>query len=61
MQLARITERDPDSLAYHAALRRTAPPGVGAPRPPAGGAGAKAAAAATRRMEATQGLTAYRR
>ncbi|EFJ50296.1 Kif9 type kinesin [Volvox carteri f. nagariensis] len=62
MQLARITERDPDSLAYHSALRRTAagPPGshgMGRP-PPAGASGgnAKAAAAATRRMEATQAV-----
>ncbi|GIL58915.1 hypothetical protein Vafri_13928 [Volvox africanus] len=61
MQLARITERDPDSLAYHAAMRRTAATAHGGgggavSRPPAGAGGAKAAAAATRRMEATQAL-----
>ncbi|GIM16156.1 hypothetical protein Vretimale_18808 [Volvox reticuliferus] len=61
MQLARITERDPDSLAYHAAMRRTAHGGGGGggaavSRSPAGAGGAKAAAAATRRMEATQAL-----
>ncbi|GLC42055.1 Kinesin heavy chain [Pleodorina starrii] len=63
MQLARITERDPDSLAYHAAMRRTAAPGATAARPlpgAVGGGGAKAAAAATRRMEATQGAPVYR-
>ncbi len=59
-QLARITERDPDSLAYHAALKRTLGPGAGlGGGGGAGGhhggpaAGAKAAAAATRRMEVT--------
>ncbi len=55
MQMARITERDPDSLAYHQALRRTA--AVGGPggpsRPATVAAGAKAAASATRKMEAT--------
>ncbi|KAG2485910.1 hypothetical protein HYH03_015354 [Edaphochlamys debaryana] len=57
MQMARITERDPDSLAYHAALKRTggAGPGAGAPSRPATVAapGAKAAAAASRKQEAT--------
>lgn len=62
MQLARITERDPDSLAYHAALKRTLGPGAGLGGGAGGlggghqgapGGGAKAAAAATRRMEVT--------
>ncbi|GFR47649.1 hypothetical protein Agub_g9392 [Astrephomene gubernaculifera] len=58
MQLARITERDPDSLAYHAALRRSGAAAPGAAGPGAGaagsGGGAKAAAAASRRLEQTQ-------
>ncbi|KXZ54349.1 hypothetical protein GPECTOR_5g430 [Gonium pectorale] len=57
MQLARITERDPDSLAYHAALRRTVGPAAAAASPRVAAMGAKGAAAATRRMEATQAAT----
>ncbi|KAG2434981.1 hypothetical protein HYH02_011980 [Chlamydomonas schloesseri] len=55
MQIARISERDPDSLAFHTALKRT---GAAMSRPAtvATGGNAKAAAMATRKMEHTQAV-----